>query len=142
MKIALPEILVDFYESVQYFVVCLSGITEKSRAMKGCVSRYQIQWKRAREEFPDDMVKECELEDRYTTEDMVKNIMRFNANENTNDKDKDKVKDKLKEKNKIDHGEGDNTIGGVIDYTRAQALKLSSVLDVQWTKLLVTTHTR
>ena len=61
-----------------------------------------------------------------------------NKNDNKNEKDKDKDK----EKDKIDHGKSDNTIGGVIDYSRAQALKLSSVLDTQWAKLLVTTHTR
>lgn len=139
MKISLPDIVVDFYESVQYFVICLSGLTEKSRTMKGCVSRYQVQWMRAREEFPDDMVKECEIENRYTTKEMVKNIMKHNnKNDNKNEKDKDKDK----EKDKIDHGKSDNTIGGVIDYSRAQALKLSSVLDTQWAKLLVTTHTR
>ena len=136
MKISVPEIVLDFYESVQYFVICLSGITGKSRALKGCVSRYQVQWMRAREEFPDDMVKDCGSENRYTAKDMVINIMRLNTNESGNDKEKEKEKDK------IDHGKGDNTIGGVIDYTRAQALKLSSVLDTQWAKLLATTLTR
>lgn len=140
MKISLPDIVVDFYESVQYFVICLSGLTEKSRTMKGCVSRYQVQWMRAREEFPDDMVRECEVENRYTTKEMVRNVMKNKKNENDNEKDQNKDKDK--EKDKIDHGKGDNTIGGVIDYSRAQALKLSSVLDAQWAKLLVTTHTR
>ena len=134
MKIQLPDIVLDFYESVQYFVICLSGITEKTRALRGCVSRYQLQWMRAREDFPDDMVKECESENRYTTKEMVINIMKINAYESE--------KEKEREKDKIDHGKTDNTIGGVIDYTRAQALKLSSVLDTQWAKLLVTTHTR
>jgi hypothetical protein len=136
MKIPLPEIVLDFYESVQYFVICLSGITEKSRALKGCVSRYQGQWMRAREDFPDDMVREYESENRYTTKEMVINIMKTNSSES------EKEKEKEREKDRIDHGKTDTTIGGVIDYTKAQALKLSSVLDTQWAKLLVTTHTR
>ena len=86
MKISLPEIVLDFYESVQYFVICLSGITENSRALKGCVSRYQGKWMRAREDFPDDMVKECELENRYTTKEMVMNIMKSSYSDSEKEK--------------------------------------------------------
>lgn len=126
----IPAPMIEFKASVQYFQMCLGNISVKSKGISGSTVRFQENWKTARGDFPGDLIKDRSRDEGYSVVDMIRNIMLLSS---------PSEKEEAREKDQSIQTEvlcpEDFTIGGVVDYARAQVLKMSSVLDTQWSKL-------
>lgn len=134
LELAIPKELIEFEASVDYFEACLGNVPRSLKGISGSVMRYQENWKAARGDFPEDLIKDRSKDDGYSVVDMIKNIMLLSS-PSENDESREKERERERQISAEAVGAEDLTMGGVIDYARTQVLKMSSVLDTQWDKL-------
>lgn len=138
-----PQVMVDFRESAEYFQQCLGSIAKHSRDIKASKSRFQDNWRKSRDSFPDDLLKENATESGYSAVDLVKSIMQASSpleieqgqGEERGDRDRDRERDKPSERGAAKPSPEDATMGAVIDHARAQILTMSGILESQWSKV-------
>jgi hypothetical protein len=143
IELDVPQVLLDFRESGEYFQQCLGSISQASRNIKASKSRFQDNWRKSRDSFPDDLLKDKTSESGYSAGDLVKSIMQASSpleteqgqGEERGDRERERERDKPSERGAVKPSPEDGTMGAVIDHARAQILTMSGILESQWSKV-------
>jgi hypothetical protein len=125
-----PIELIDFIDSVQYFQICLNTVSLKFKDFKGCKKRYQNNWSDLHSWFPEGSITSSDIEGGKSPVGMITELISIISI------DRKQLKDNT---SRINPGgsknQGENTLGEIIDFTRAQVLTMSQVLQKLWNKL-------
>jgi hypothetical protein len=135
VELEVPQVMLDFRESGEYFQQCLGSISQASRSIKASKSRFQDNWRKSRDSFPDDLLKENTAESGYSVGDLVRSIMQASSPLETEQGQGDERGDRESERGAMKPSPEDGTMGAVIDHARAQILTMSGILDSQWSKV-------
>jgi hypothetical protein len=137
VEMEVPQVMLDFRESGEYFQQCLGSISQASRSIKASKSRFQDNWRKSRDSFPDDLLKENSSESGYSVGDLVRSIMLASSplEAEQGQGQGEERGDRESERGATKPSLEDGTMGAVIDHARAQILTMSGILESQWSKV-------
>jgi hypothetical protein len=141
VEMEVPQVMLDFRESGEYFQQCLGSISQASRSIKASKSRFQDNWRKSRDSFPDDLLKENTSESGYSVGDLVRSIMLASSpleaeqGQGQGQGQGEERGDRESERGATKPSPEDGTMGAVIDHARAQILTMSGILESQWSKV-------